>query len=176
MQDTAFPAATTPVARLVDRLAGLAIAVAALALLGLVAVQGWQVVARYALNDSPSWTEPVTLLLLSTAMSLGAASGVHTRRHFSFSLFVDAMAPARRRVMRALQALAMAVIGALLAWWGTVLFLDGLHIPTAGAAMPESIDYLPIAVGGALMALFALAQLLHGDAGNAPADTAGEDD
>jgi TRAP-type C4-dicarboxylate transport system permease small subunit len=78
--------------------------------------------------------------------------------------------------MRALQALAMAVIGALLAWWGTVLFLDGLHIPTAGAAMPESIDYLPIAVGGALMALFALAQLLHGDAGNAPADAAGEDD
>ena len=69
MQDTAFPAATTPVARLVDRLAGLAIAVAALALLGLVAVQGWQVVARYALNDSPSWTEPVTLLLLIWGMN-----------------------------------------------------------------------------------------------------------
>lgn len=144
---------------LVDRLAGLSIAIAACALFGLVLVQGWQVIARYVLNDSPSWTEPVTLLLLSTAMSLGAAAGVHGRRHFSFSLLADALQPRARRALNALQVLAVVAIGAMLAWWGGLLFLDGLHIPTAGAAMPESIDYLPIAIGGALMVLFALAQL-----------------
>nr|MBP8908295.1 TRAP transporter small permease [Pseudoxanthomonas sp.] len=41
---------------------------AAIALVGLVLVQSWQVFTRYVLNDSPSWTEPVTLLLLATAM------------------------------------------------------------------------------------------------------------
>ena len=62
----------------------LAIAHRRAALLGLVVVQGWQVFARYVLNDSPSWTEPVALLLLSTAMSLGAAAGVQRGRHFGF--------------------------------------------------------------------------------------------
>ena len=147
----------------IDRLAGLSIAVAACALLGLVLVQGWQVIARYVLNDSPSWTEPVTVLLLSTAMSLGAAAGVHARRHFSFTLLADAMAPSTRHLLQVLQSLVVVGIGAMLAWWGGVLFFDGLHIPTAGVAMPESIDYLPVALGGALMALFALAQLRPGN-------------
>ena len=155
-------------ARAGDRLADVAIAIAAAALLGLVLVQGWQVIARYVLNDSPSWTEPVTLLLLSTAMSLGAAAGVRTRRHFSFALLADAVNPALRRVMQVLQSLTVLLIGALLAYWGGLLFVDGLHIPTAGIAMPESIDYLPIAAGGALMVLFALMQLLPGGVGETP--------
>jgi TRAP-type C4-dicarboxylate transport system permease small subunit len=152
---TATPAMET-LHRFADRLAGFAIAVAAVALFGLVLVQGWQVIARYLLNDSPSWTEPVTILLLSTAMSLGAAAGVHTRRHFSFSLLADALPPRPRRLMQILQALVIVTIGLVLAYWGSVLFLDGLHIKVAGAALPESIEYLPLAVSGALMTLFAL--------------------
>ena len=145
--------------RAVARLAGITIAVAAVALAGLVLVQGWQVIARYVLNDSPSWTEPVTLLLLSTTMSMGAAAGVHTRRHFSFSLFADALPLRGRQALHVLQSLVVAVIGAMLMYWGGVLFFDGVHIPTAGAPLPESIEYLPLAVSGALMALFALAQM-----------------
>lgn len=145
--------------RCVERLAALAIAVAAIALVGLVLVQGWQVIARYVLNDSPSWTEPVTLLLLSTAMSMGAAAGVHTRRHFSFSLVAEALAPRGRHALHLLQSLVIAVIGAMLMYWGAVLFIDGVHIPAAGAPLPESIEFLPLALSGALMALFALAQM-----------------
>jgi TRAP-type C4-dicarboxylate transport system permease small subunit len=160
MPDTGIiPTGTKPLLRLAERLAGFAIAVAALALLGLVLVQGWQVIARYVLNDSPSWTEPVTVLLLSTAMSMGAAAGVHTRRHFSFSLLAEALSPRPRHVMHVLQSLVIALIGLVLAHWGAVLFVDGLHIPTAGAPLPESIEYLPLAVSGALMVLFALVQM-----------------
>lgn len=145
--------------RWIERLAAFAIGVAALALVGLVLVQGWQVIARYVLNDSPSWTEPVTLLLLSTAMSMGAAAGVHTRRHFSFSLIAEALAPRGRHTLHLLQSLVVAVIGAMLMYWGAVLFVDGMHIPAAGAPLPESIEYLPLALSGALMTLFALAQM-----------------
>lgn len=148
--------ATKQLTRFADRLAGIAIAMASVALFGLVMVQGWQVIARYLLNDSPSWTEPVTLLLLSTAMSLGAAAGVHTRRHFSFSLLADALPPRPRRLMQIAQALVIAAIGLVLAYWCSVLFLDGLHIKVAGAVLPESIEYLPLAASGALMTLFAL--------------------
>jgi TRAP-type C4-dicarboxylate transport system permease small subunit len=155
-----IPAAeVTGMQRGFERLANAAIAVAALALVGLVLVQGWQVIARYVLNDSPSWTEPLTLLLLSTAMSLGAAAGVHTRRHFGFFLLADALGPRLQKLMHALSPLVIAVIGASMAWWGVILLVDGYGIRAAGANLPQSINYLPLAIGGALMVVFALNQL-----------------
>lgn len=142
-----------------DRLATLALAVAATCLVGLVVVQGWQVFARYVLNNSPSWTEPVTLVLLSTAMSLSAAAGVRNRRHFAFSLLAQALSPRIERALQAFTSLLVATIGAVLAVWGWRLWVDGMSIPMAGARLPQSSVYLPLAVGGALMVVFALAQL-----------------
>lgn len=147
--------------RALDAIADVAIHVAVLALLGLVVVQGWQVFARYVINDSPSWTEPVTLLLLATAMSLGAATGVHTRRHFGFFLLAAHMPPALRRAVDVFAALVVAVLGVVIAWWAGVLLLDGLDIKAAGANLPQSINYLPLSIGGALMAVFALNQMVQ---------------
>lgn len=145
-----------------DRLAAIAVALAGAALLGLVAVQGWQVFARYALNDSPSWTEPLTLLLLATAMAMGAAAGVHEQRHFRFHLLAQGLPPRIRRWSDALTALVIAAIGAVLAVWGARLLVDGLDVRMAGAPLPQSIAFLPLALGGALMVLFALARLWRG--------------
>lgn len=143
-----------------DRLAQAATVVAAAALVGLVVVQGWQVFARYVINDSPSWTEPLTLLLLSTAMSLAAAAGVHTGRHFSFVLLADAAGPRVHRAMAAASEIVVTAIGACLAIGAGVLWLDGLDVRLAGAPLPQSSAYLPLCVGGALMVVFALRRLL----------------
>lgn len=147
------------VQRVLAGLDAVVIHIAALALLGLVVVQGWQVFARYVINDSPSWTEPVTLLLLSTAMSLGAASGVHTHRHFGFYLLTERLHPALKRGIDALVPLIVATLGGFIAVWGWVLWVDGLHIKAAGANLPQSVNYLPLSIGGALMVLFALNRL-----------------
>lgn len=156
---TAIPT-PTGAQRALEMLATFVIHVAVVALLGLVVVQGWQVFARYVINDSPSWTEPVTLLLLSTAMSLGAAAGVHTNRHFGFFLLAEHMNPLVKRVVDALVPMVVASIGAVIAWWGWLLWLDGLHIKAAGANLPQSVNYLPLSIGGALMVVFALNRLV----------------
>jgi len=142
--------------RALDRLAGIAIAVSACALVGLVLVQAWQVFTRYVLNDSPSWTEPVTLLLLATAMSFGAAAGVHTNRHFGFYLLAERLPSVARRVLYVARPLLVAAVGAMIAGWAAVLLFDGIDIKLAGAAMPQSINYLPLSAGGALICVFAL--------------------
>ena len=141
-----------------DRLADAVVALAALALVGLVAVQGWQVFARYVLNDSPSWTEPVTLALLTSAMSFGAAAGVHNDRHFAFTLLADIAPAALRRALFVFTKLTIALLGAVLAWWSFALFESGMDIRTAGAPFPETLPYAPVALGGALMTIFALAR------------------
>lgn len=156
MPDPIAAPPASAVQRMLDQVATLVIGLAATALLGLVVVQGWQVFARYVINDSPSWTEPVTLLLLSAAMSLGAAAGVHTNRHFGFFLLHDHVRPRIRMLIDLLVPLVVACIGAVIAYWSVVLLLDGLHIKTAGANLPQSINYLPLSLGGALMVLFAL--------------------
>ncbi|WP_217537829.1 TRAP transporter small permease [Stenotrophomonas sp. GbtcB23] len=147
--------------RALDGIADITIYIAVLALLGLVVVQGWQVFARYVINDSPSWTEPVTLLLLATAMSLGAATGVHTRRHFGFFLLAVHMPAGLRRAVDVFASLVVAVLGVVIAWWAGVLLLDGLDIKAAGANLPQSINYLPLCIGGALMAVFAVNQMVQ---------------
>jgi len=161
MSDSSSGTIITPTApqRVLNLLADVSIYTAVIALLGLVVVQGWQVFARYVINDSPSWTEPVTLLLLATAMSLGAATGVHTRRHFGFFLLAAHMGPGLRRAVDVFAALVVAVLGVVIAWWAAVLLMDGLDIKTAGASLPQSINYLPLSIGGALMAIFAVNQM-----------------
>lgn len=139
-----------------DRLSALTLGLAACALLAMAGVQAWQVWARYVLNDSPGWTEPVALLLMNTAMMCGAAVAIRGDQHFGFTLLIDALSPAWRRRMRMLSTLIMAAIGALLAHGGLQLLRDDWDVAMAGAPLPEGLRYLPLCAGGLLMALFAL--------------------
>jgi len=146
--------------KILDGIARAALILAAVSLLAIAAVQFWQVYARYVLNDSPGWTEPVALLLMNTAMMCGAALGVRLDTHFSFTLVVDAVSPQMQRGLRALSALVIGAIGGALAWGGARLLQDDWDIAMAGAAIPEGLRYLPLCVGGGLMTLFALERLV----------------
>jgi TRAP-type C4-dicarboxylate transport system permease small subunit len=141
------------------RLARAATFVAGAALLGMAATEAWQVFARYVLNDSPGWTEPVALLLLNTAMSLGAAAGVRSWSHFGFFILVHNVPTPLQRALQAFACLVVAAVGAALAIWGAQLLLDGIAIPAAGTVLPESSVFLPMALGGALMVVFAIERL-----------------
>ena len=77
--------------------------------------------------------------------------------------------------MEVLRALVMAAIGLVLVWWSGVLLIDGLDIKIAGAAMPQSINYLPLAIGGALMCVFALYRAWHAVSSPSAADAPAAD-
>ena len=137
-----------------------ALAVACAALVSMTAVEAWQVYGRYVLNESPSWTEPVALLLMSTVAMFGAAVGVRAEAHFGFPLAVHLSPPAVRRALETLAGLIILAIGATLAGWGGVLLADGWGIRMAGASLPQGLWFLPVCLGGALITLFAVERLL----------------
>ena len=134
-------------------------AIACASLVGMTIVEAWQVFARYVLNDSPVWTGPVVLLMMSAAMMFGAAAGVRSESHFGFFLALHVAPPRVRAVLLAIARLVVMAIGAVLAFWGTVLLVDGWGIPMAGAPLPQGLVFLPIGLGGALIAVFALERL-----------------
>jgi TRAP-type C4-dicarboxylate transport system permease small subunit len=138
-----------------------ALILAGVALLGMAAIEGWQVFARYVLNDSPSWTEPVALLLMSTTMMLGAAVGVQREAHFGFYIAVESASP---RVQAALRFVGRAIIassGALMAVLGAILARDAWSYPMAGVALPQGVVFLPMCMGGALIVVFAVERMVR---------------
>lgn len=131
------------------------------ALVGVAAVQAWQVFARYVLNDSPSWTEPFALLLMSTTMMLGAALGVRSQRHFGFFLLVEHGRPSTRRLLLSLAHVVTVGIGLMLAVWGAEMLLGSWDYRMAGAPLPQGMTYLPLSLGGALIAVFGIEKMMR---------------
>ena len=140
------------------KLAKLSIVLASISLVGVAAVEGWQVFARYALNRSPSWTEPLALLFMSTAVMCGAAVGVRTRRHFGFFMLSEHASPGTQRTLKLFAAAIAAGIGVIFALAGAKLVSDSWTFEVAGAPLPQGVVYLPVCLGGVLITIFALEQ------------------
>ena len=146
--------------RALDWLSALTIGLAGIALVGLVAMMGWLVFGRYVLNDTPTWIErAATLAILAIAMPV-AAVGVRERFHLSV-LGIREMLPrsTQRWIALACDTL-MGVFGAGMAWWSWELvdMVAAFKIPLLGIS--QGWTYVPMVVGGALMVLFAIEQVL----------------
>ena len=78
----------------------------------------------------------------------------------AFFLVAHVASPPVRAVLVSIARLIMIAIGSVLAYWGAVLLADGWDIRMAGAPLPQGLYFLPICVGGGLIALFALERML----------------
>ena len=156
-----LPAPLAGFSRLLDVLAGATIALAGTALVALVVMMGWLVFGRYVLNDTPTWIERgATLAILCIAMPV-AAVGVRERFHLSVLGLREALPGAAQRwiavgcdALVGLFGLGMAI------WsWELVEMVRSFRIPLLGIS--QGWTYAPMVVGGALMALFAVEQVLR---------------
>ena len=150
-------------ARALDALSTLAMGLAGVALVAMALIQAWQVFARYVLNDSPGWTEPLALLLMSFAVMFGAAVAVRRETHFAFQTFRDAAPGPARWVLKSISRLIAAASGAGLMVLGGVLMVDEWPVAMAGAPLPSGLKFAGLCVGGALILLFSIERLLTGD-------------
>lgn len=149
--------------RALDGLAVLVMGLAGAALVGMALVQAWQVFARYVLNDSPGWTEPVALLLMSFAVMFGAAVAVRRESHFAFQSFLHAAPGPLQWLLKTFSRLIAAASGAGLMVLGGALMIDEWPVAMAGAPLPSGTKFMGLCIGGALILLFSLERLLTGD-------------
>jgi TRAP-type C4-dicarboxylate transport system permease small subunit len=161
--------------RALDGLDSLAMALAGLALVAMALIQAWQVFARYVLNDSPGWTEPLALLLMSFAVMFGAAVAVRRESHFAFQTLRDAMPGPQQWLMKSISRLIAAAGGAGLMVLGGTLMIDDWPVVMAGAPLPAGLKFAGLCFGGALILLFALERLLTGDYPAPAAEAQAED-
>jgi TRAP-type C4-dicarboxylate transport system permease small subunit len=159
-----FPA-LRPLRRLVRLLSRIALWISGAGLVVMTGVVFWQVIGRYVLNSSPSWTEPFSLLLMSWFILLGAAVGVRERDHLGFEIGLHFAPPAVRRGMEIVTNLLVMGFGCAMAFYGWDLAMGTWSAKMAGIDLPQGVDYLPLVGGGALIALFSLEKLIEDLAG-----------
>jgi TRAP-type C4-dicarboxylate transport system permease small subunit len=144
--------------------------VAGVAMVAMTVVVGWGVFGRFVLNDTPAWAEASALLLMGWVILGAAAVGVREGFHMGFDTLREVLPAPLQRLFQALSDLVVTGFGAAMAWYGADLALGvwDATLPTLG--LPGSVEYLPLALGGLLMALFGLERLVaHLSTGRAPA-------
>lgn len=130
-------------------------------LVTLTLIFSWLVFGRYVLNDTPTWVEQASLLLVMLITFLGASVGIHESTHLGVSYFRDLVSPRVRTVFVVITDVVMAGFGLLMAWYGyqLVLFKWGSLIPLLG--VPEGMRAIPLAIAGGLIFLFSVGHLIR---------------
>lgn len=135
------------------------------------AIISYQVIARYFFNNSPAWSERLSLVLLAYLVFFGAATGVHERFHIRIDAIRDAVPLRLKKIFDVSAFLLVAVAGLVMviAGWQLTSTLWAFDIPSLG--LPRGLALLPLPIAGGLITLFSLGHLFGvSDAANEKAN------
>ena len=141
--------------------ADLLVKAAAFGLVLMTVIVGWQVFGRYVLNSTPSWSEQAALTLMIWYVALAAAAGVQQGFHIRIVALEEAVSPGVRKWMQIISNSIVGLCGAAMFLWGGELVLRTWSHVVPSLGIPRGLTYLALPLSGALMALFALEQVLE---------------
>lgn len=133
---------------------------AALGLVALVVCVQWQVLGRYLLNDTPTWTEPVALLIVLYITALAVAVGVRDAGHLGLESLIGLLPARVQRGFEALIHALVALFGGLMVAGGWEWMVLKWNEPKPMLGVPDGLDYLPLVLGGGLIVLFCVEHLI----------------
>jgi len=145
--------------KFLDTLSRISMFISCACIVAMTAIISYQVIARYFFNNSPAWSERLSLVLLAYLVFFGAATGVHERFHIRIDAIRDAVPERFRKVFDVTAYLAVAAAGLimLVAGWQLTTTLWAFDIPSLG--LPRGLALLPLPIAGALITMFSLAHL-----------------
>lgn len=147
--------------RVLDLMARICVLLAGISIVVMTAIFAWLVFGRYVLNNTPTWVEQVSLLLVMVIAFLGAAAGVHNHTHLSVVVFRNIVPTRVRTVFVIVSDVLMAGFGAMMFWYGIELtkFKWDTLIPLI--QWSEGLRSLPLTISGALVFLFSIGHLIR---------------
>lgn len=140
--------------RALNNIAALCILIAGILLVILIAIFGWLVFGRYALNNTPTWVEQAALVLVVYITCLGAAAGVRHHTHLNIDFIRERFAGPLRDVMHHLSDLFIFFFGGFMAFQGWTLVMTNLERAIPMIGMSESWRAAPLVICGVLIMLF----------------------
>lgn len=127
----------------------------------LTAIVGWQVFARYVLNDSPSWSEPLAMLLLLYAVLLGAAVGVRREFHMGLKWLHGKLGAGMQLAADRVAFVSIAGFGIGMIVYGYRMSARTWDYLIPGLNISMGVQYVALIAGGAAIAVFAIEVLFR---------------
>ena len=148
------------VVRALDAVATITLYLAGLGLVLMTALVAWQVFSRYVLDDSPSWTEATSILIMSWFIFLGAAVGVRENFHMGFDVLLYVLPSSAKVWLRSISDFATLAFGIGMVVYGGQLIVQTWPSPIPVLQLPGGYTYMPVTAGGVLIAIFAIERLV----------------
>ena len=145
---------------LLSKLNQLALWAAGIGLVLMTIFVAWQVFCRYVLNDSPSWTEPGSVMLMSWFIFLGAAVGVRENYHLGFDVLLYVLPKGGKKWLRMISDLVAFAFGVGMIWYGGQLIALTWNTTLPSLGISGGWDYVPLVAGGAFVVLFTLERIV----------------
>lgn len=157
-----------PFYRALHAVATICMGIAGAQLVLLIVIFGWLVWGRYVLNDTPTWVEQLSLVLVVWITFLGGAVGVWTKSHLSVDFMREMMPAAIATPLRWVSLIGVLAFSVALTIYGAELTMNtwARRIPMLGVA--EGLRALPMAICGALSTLFTLYHMAEHARGRDP--------
>lgn len=122
----------------------------------MVAITFSQVVSRYVLHVSLSWSEEASRFLLIWLAMLSAAYGFKVRTHFALTIVVDRFGARAKRTVGALVVVAMALFLCVFVFEAVAVTRNAVGRIGPGTQISMAVPYSSTIVGGVLMLYYVL--------------------
>lgn len=152
-------------AKLLGLVAKVSLWLAATGLVLMVAFISYQVFGRFILNDTPTWTESVSVIIMSWFIFLGAAVGIREGYHLSFDVVLYILPQKGKEVLYTISDFIVIAFGAGMVWYGSELAVGTWNKTIPNVGWPTGVTYLSVVAGGALIVIFSLERVARRFAG-----------
>jgi TRAP-type C4-dicarboxylate transport system permease small subunit len=132
-----------------------------LALAGFSCTVFFDVVTR-SLGHPVLWVQEVTTTFFVYGIFIGTAVATRRNDHLYLSAITEAMAGHTRTVFETFNRLVLLGAALCMVYFGFINFVEGFHAYRMPSLTPLASLYAPIPLAGALVALFAVEQLVNG--------------
>lgn len=139
-----------------DALFGITRKASILMFVGMVVLSILQVICRYVLKISLSFTEELARFLFIWVTFLGTAMAMKKGQHVKMELLLDSVPPALRSALEFVGRVVSMCIYLIMIGGGIAVMAKTMHQTSAALHLPMSFVYLAVPVCGALMLLIGL--------------------
>ncbi|QNL44030.1 TRAP transporter small permease [Oscillibacter hominis] len=147
------------VERVIDLLYSLIQWICVICLAGQVVVITWAVFGRFVLNNTPSWAEEVSKILMVWMSLMAAALAVKDDTHVRMTIFDKLFGPLGLKIRNTIFALLNIFFCGVLFWKGLDLIEQTSRTKLPGSGLPSSVLYGSVCIGGLAMTIMLLYQL-----------------
>lgn len=147
------------IARVMAIVARIALYISGTGLVLMTSFISWQVFGRFVLNDTPTWTESYSILIMGWFIFLGAAVGIREGYHLSFDVFLYLLPQKIKEVFYTISDIVVIAFGGGMVAYSYQLAAATWQTTIPNIGLPGGAAFLAVTCGGALMVLFSIERI-----------------